>query len=167
LSASLLTRSDRYRSEASVIGLISDTHGLLRQEALAALRGSDLIVHAGDVGDAKILDQLRTVAPVVAVRGNVDDEPWASELPMTAVVEAGSARIYVLHDIHQLNLDPVAAEFNIVITGHSHKPVRMEQSGVLYLNPGSAGPRRFQLPVTVARLNLIQAPWTVDFIDLL
>jgi uncharacterized protein len=154
-------------SDASVIGLISDTHGLLRQEALAALRGSDLIVHAGDVGDAKILDQLRTVAPVVAVRGNVDEEPWASELPMTAVVEAGSARIYVLHDIHQLNLDPVAAEFNIVITGHSHKPGRMERSGVLYLNPGSAGPRRFQLPVTVARLNLIQAPWTVDFIDLL
>jgi uncharacterized protein len=154
-------------NDASVIGLISDTHGLLRQEALAALRGSDLIVHAGDVGDAKILDQLRTVAPVVAVRGNVDEEPWASELPMTAVVEAGSARIYVLHDIHQLNLDPVAAEFNIVITGHSHKPGRMERSGVLYLNPGSAGPRRFQLPVTVARLNLIQAPWTVDFIDLL
>lgn len=167
MSAPLLTPSDRYRSEASVIGLISDTHRLLRQEALAALRGSDLTVHAGDVGDAKILEQLRTVAPVVAVRGNVDDEPWASELPMTAVVEAGSARIYVLHDIHQLNLDPVAAEFNIVITGHSHQPSRMERSGVLYLNPGSAGPRRFQLPVTVARLNLIQAPWTVDFIDLL
>jgi uncharacterized protein len=154
-------------NHASVIGLISDTHGLLRQEALAALLGSDLIVHAGDVGDAKILDQLRTVAPLVAVRGNVDDEPWASELPMTAVIEAGSARIYVLHDIHQLNFDPVAAEFNIVITGHSHKPSRMERSGVLYLNPGSAGPRRFQLPVTVARLNLIQAPWTIDFIDLL
>jgi uncharacterized protein len=154
-------------NDASVIGLISDTHGLLRQEALAALHGSDLIVHAGDVGHAKILDQLRTVAPLVAVRGNVDDEPWASELPMTAVVEAGPARIYVLHDIHQLNLDPVAAQFNIVITGHSHKPARMERSGVLYLNPGSAGPRRFQLPVTVARLNLIQAPWTVEFIDLL
>jgi len=153
-------------SDASIIGLISDTHGLLRQEALAALQRSDLIIHAGDVGDAAILDQLRAVAPVVAVRGNIDKGAWALQLPMTAVVEAGSVLIYVLHDIQQLDLDPVVARFDIVISGHSHKPGRTERSGVMYVNPGSAGPRRFQLPTTVARLNLVRSPWTVDFIDL-
>ncbi len=153
-------------SDVSSIGLISDTHGLLRAEALAALRGSDLIIHAGDVGHAKILEQLGTVAPIVAVRGNVDKGDWASKLPVTAVVETTSALIYVLHDIQQLDIDPVRAEFNIVISGHSHKPGRTERSGVVYLNPGSAGPRRFRLPVTVARLNLIQSLWTIDFIDL-
>ena len=154
-------------SDASIIGLISDTHGLLRQEALAALQGSDLIIHAGDVGNAKIIKQLRKVAPVVGVRGNIDKGAWASQLPMTAVVEAGSALIYVVHDIQQLDLDPVVAEFNVVISGHSHKPGRTERSGVIYVNPGSAGPRRFQLPITVARLSLVQSPWTVDFVDLL
>ena len=154
-------------SDASIIGLISDTHGLLRQEALAALQGSDLIIHAGDVGNAKIIKQLRRVAPVVAVRGNIDKGAWASQLPMTAVVEAGSALIYVVHDIQQLDLDPVVGEFNVVISGHSHKPGRTERSGVIYVNPGSAGPRRFQLPITVARLSLVQSPWTVDFVDLL
>jgi putative phosphoesterase len=154
-------------SDASIIGLISDTHGRLRQEALAALQGSDLIIHAGDIGNPKIIEQLRAVAPVVAVRGNIDKGAWASHLPMAAVVEVGSALIYVLHDVQQLDLDPVVAEFNIVISGHSHKPGRTERSGVVYVNPGSAGPRRFQLPITVARLNLIQSPWTVDFIDLL
>jgi hypothetical protein len=154
-------------SDASIIGLISDTHSLLRQEALAALQGSDLIIHAGDVGNAKIIKQLRRVAPVVAVRGNIDKGAWASQLPMTAVVEAGSALIYVVHDIQQLDLDPVVAEFNVVISGHSHKPGRTERSGVIYVNPGSAGPRRFQLPITVARLSLVQSPWTVDFVDLL
>jgi hypothetical protein len=153
-------------SDASIIGLISDTHGLLREEALSALQGSDLIIHAGDVGNGEIIEQLRAVAPVVAVRGNVDKGAWASHLPMTAVVEASSALIYVLHDIQQLDLDPVVSEFNIVISGHSHKPGRAERSGVMYVNPGSAGPRRFQLPVTVARLNLVQTPWAVDFIDL-
>jgi putative phosphoesterase len=153
-------------SNPSIIGLISDTHGLLRQEALAVLQKSDLIIHAGDVGDATIIDQLRAVAPVVAVRGNIDKGAWALQLPMTAVVEAGSTRIYVLHDVQQLDLDPVVAEFGIVISGHSHKPGRSERSGVVYVNPGSAGPRRFQLPVTVARLDLTQSPWVIDFIDL-
>jgi uncharacterized protein len=153
-------------SDRSNIGLISDTHGLIRQEALAALKGSDLIIHAGDVGNLGVIEQLRAVAPVVAVRGNVDTGAWASQLPTTAVVEAGSILIYVLHDIQQLDLDPAAAEFNIVVSGHSHKPSRTERSGVTYLNPGSAGPRRFQLPVTVARLTLLQSPWSVEFIDL-
>jgi putative phosphoesterase len=150
----------------AIIGLISDTHGLLRPEALTALEGSDLVIHAGDVGQAGIIEQLRAVAPVVAVRGNVDKGPWASELPLTAVAEVGSALLYVLHDIQQLDLDPAAATFSFVVSGHSHKPGHTERSGVVYVNPGSAGPRRFQLPITVARLDLRQVPWRVEFIDL-
>jgi len=153
-------------ANAAIIGLISDTHGLMRQQALTALKGTDLIIHAGDVGKAGIIEQLRAVAPVVAVRGNVDKGAWASQLPMTAFAEAGSALIYVLHDIQQLDLDPAAAEFNIVVSGHSHKPSHTERAGVMYLNPGSAGPRRFQLPITVARLDLRRSPWSVEFIDL-
>lgn len=149
-----------------LVGLISDTHGLLREEAVRALRGSDLIIHAGDVGKPEIIDALRSVAPVVAVRGNVDKGDWAQALPATAVAEAGDAMLYVLHDVHELDLDPVAAGFHVVVSGHSHKPSRTERSGVLYVNPGSAGPRRFQLPVTIARLDLGRTPWKVDFIDL-
>src|SRR5258706_373822 len=152
--------------DAAIIGLISDTHGLMRQEALTALAGSDLIIHAGDVGKPGIIEQLRTVAPVVAVRGNIDKGAWASHLPMTAVVEARDALIYILHDIQQLDLDPGAAAFNIVVSGHSHKPGRTERAGVIYLNPGSAGPRRFKLPITVARLDLRQSPWSVEFVHL-
>jgi putative phosphoesterase len=149
------------------IGLISDTHGLLRPQALRALQGSELIIHAGDVGDPEILAALKAIAPIFAVRGNVDTEPWALALPETAVVKTESATIYVLHDVHALDLDPAAAGFQIIISGHSHKPARTERGGVLYLNPGSAGPRRFDLPVTVARLDLSEQPWNVDFIDLL
>jgi uncharacterized protein len=149
------------------IGLISDTHGLLREDALTALRGSELIVHAGDVGDPDILPRLSKIAPVVAVRGNVDTEPWARrELPETAVAEAGDTSIYVLHDVHALDLDPAAAGFQIVVSGHSHKFLQTEKDGVLYINPGSAGPRRFTLPITVARLNLAAKPWKVEFVDL-
>ena len=149
------------------IGLISDTHGLLRPEALRALEGSDLIVHAGDVGDPEILEALKTLAPVFAVRGNVDTESWARALPETEVIETDSLTIYVLHDVHALDLDPVAAGFHIIVSGHSHKPARTEHGGVLFLNPGSAGPRRFDLPVTVARLDLSQLPWTVTLVDLM
>ena len=148
------------------IGLISDTHGLLRPEAIAALRGSVLILHAGDVGKPEILDQLRAVAPVVAVRGNIDHGDWADRLPKTVLVETGTARIYVLHDVHELDPDPGVARFDVVVSGHSHKPGRTERGGILYLNPGSAGPRRFRLPVTVARLDLARSPWGVEFIDL-
>jgi putative phosphoesterase len=149
-----------------IIGLISDTHGLLRDEALQALEGSHLIVHAGDVGKPEILDALKSVAPVVAVRGNTDTAAWASKLPLTVVAEAGSVTIYVLHDVHELDFDPKAAGFQIVVSGHSHKPSDTERDGVLYINPGSAGPRRFQLPVTVARLDLNKKPWSVKFIEL-
>jgi putative phosphoesterase len=149
------------------IGLISDTHGLLRPQALRALEGSDLIIHAGDVGDPEILETLQTIAPVFAVRGNVDTEPWALALPETEVIETDPATIYVLHDIHALDLDPAAAEFQIIVSGHSHKPARTEHGGVLFLNPGSAGPRRFDFPVTVARLDVSHQPWGVAFIELM
>ena len=148
------------------IGLISDTHGLLREEALQALSGLELIVHAGDVGDAEILEKLRELAPVVAVRGNVDTGSWALSLLETAVAEGSTASIYALHDVNALDLDPVAAGFRIVVSGHSHKPGRRENKGVLYINPGSAGPRRFRLPITVARLNLGVRPWALEFVDL-
>ena len=148
-----------------MIGLISDTHGLLRPEALRALNGSELIIHAGDVGDPKILEQLRRLAPVVAVRGNIDSGACA-ELPETAVAQAGSALIYVLHDLKALDLKPAAAGFAMVVSGHSHKPSRSDREGVIYVNPGSAGPRRFNLPVTLARVDMAANPWRVDFIDL-
>jgi putative phosphoesterase len=148
------------------IGLISDTHGLLREEAVRALHGSDLIVHAGDVGKPEIIAALEAIAPVVAVRGNIDRGAWAQALPATAVAEAGPVLLYVLHDIHELDLDPAVAGFHIVVSGHSHQPSRTERSGVLYINPGSAGPRRFRLPVTVARLSLNESPWNVDFLDI-
>jgi putative phosphoesterase len=160
----LVTNRSKERDFIAIVGLISDTHGLLRPEALRALGGSDLIIHAGDVGKPEILDGLRALAPVVAVRGNIDRGEWASALPLTAAAEAGPAAIYVLHDIQQLDLDPAAAGFHVVISGHSHKPSRTERDGVLYINPGSAGPRRFRLPLTIARLDLRQSPWTVEFI---
>jgi putative phosphoesterase len=149
----------------AIVGLISDTHGLLRPEALRALEGSDLIVHAGNIGAPEILDFLKAVAPVVAVRGNIDTGAWAPALPATAVVEVGGTLIYVLHDLNELDLDPAAAGFGVVVSGHSHKPASTERSGVLYVNPGSAGSRRFKLPVTVARLDLGRKPWNVEFIN--
>jgi len=136
------------------VGVISDTHGLLRPEAVAALAGSDLIVHAGDVGNSEVLEQLRAMAPTVAVRGNVDTAAWARALPATEVVEAGALHLYVLHDLSGLDLDPRAAGFAAVISGHSHRPRAGVRDGVLYLNPGSAGPRRFALPIAVARLQI-------------
>lgn len=161
----VIQKNDR-RGILRKIGLISDTHGLLREEALKALDGSDLIIHAGDVGDSNILEALRKLAPVVAVRGNVDTAEWAKSLPETAVVEAGAVNIYVLHDSKALDLDPGAAGFQIVVSGHSHKPGQTERNGVMYINPGSAGPRRFSLPIAVARLDLSGKPWIVEFIDL-
>jgi len=154
------------RRNPKTIGLISDTHGLLRPQALRALQGSDLIIHAGDVGDPEILEALKTLAPVFAVRGNVDAQPWAVALPETEVIETDPATVYVLHDVHALDLDPAAAGFHIIVSGHSHKPSRTEHGGVLFVNPGSAGPRRFDLPVTVALLHVDHVPWRVDFIDL-
>lgn len=134
------------------VGVIADTHGLLRPEALAALRGSDLIIHAGDAGRPEILEELADIAPATAVRGNIDRERWTQALHMTEVVEAGPFTLYVLHDLQALALDPSAAGFDAVIFGHSHRPVLERRKGVLYMNPGSAGPRRFSLPVSLGRL---------------
>jgi len=136
----------------SVVGVISDTHGLLRPEALAALRGSNHIIHAGDIGDSNILGELREIAPVTAVRGNVDHETWARKIPLTNVLEVGGISIYVLHILEDMDLKPDAAGFAAVISGHSHQAHQEMKNGVLYVNPGSAGPRRFTLPVTLGRL---------------
>jgi hypothetical protein len=152
--------------EIRILGLISDTHGLLREEALRALSGSDLILHAGDVGAPEVIEALGRMAPVIAVRGNVDTGAWAEGVPMTEVIETGPATIYMLHILQDLDLNPAAAGFSIVVSGHSHKAGQTEKDGVVYVNPGSAGPRRFQLPVTVARLDLRIKPWKVEFIEL-
>jgi uncharacterized protein len=139
-------------SSKIIVGVISDTHGLLRPEALAALQGTYHIIHAGDVGDPEVLKELSAIAPVTAVRGNVDREAWGRKLPQTEVVEVGGISIYVLHVLEQLDIRPEAAGFAVVVSGHSHMPKQEVRSGVLYFNPGSAGPRRFKLPVTVGRL---------------
>lgn len=139
---------------ATLVGVISDTHGLLRPEAVAALEGCQLIVHAGDVGDPDILDELAAIAPVHAVRGNTDHGSWAVRLPHDEVVRVGDVLIYVIHDIAEIDLEPAVAGFHAVVYGHSHHPEIRQTDGLLYLNPGSAGPRRFSLPVSLARLRV-------------
>jgi uncharacterized protein len=148
------------------VGVISDTHGLVRPEAVAALKGSELIIHAGDVGDPRVLEELGRLAPVVAVRGNNDRGAWAEALPGYEAVEVNHAFVYVLHDLKELEIAPAAAGFRVVVSGHSHKPLAEERRGVLYLNPGSAGPRRFKLPVTVARLKLDGAEVDAEIVNL-
>ena len=137
-----------------IVGVISDTHGLLRDEAVNALRGSEHIIHAGDIGAAEILGKLATIAPVTAIRGNIDTETWARQLPTTNVVELASVFFYVLHDLKVLDLNPRAAGFGAVISGHSHTPKIEWRDGVAYFNPGSAGPRRFKLPISVGRIRI-------------
>jgi hypothetical protein len=149
------------------IGVISDTHGLLRAEACQALRGVQLIIHAGDVGAPEILTQLKRIAPVFAVRGNVDTQPWAEELPITTVVEVSGFHFYVLHNLRELDLNPRAAGFDAIVSGHTHRAEQRHDADVLYLNPGSAGPRRFQLPVTLALLEISKKPWDVKILPLL
>ena len=137
-----------------IIGVISDTHGLLRPEALTALRGSDYIVHAGDIGDPDILKKLAEIAPLAAIRGNVDREPWAQKVPATNVLDVEGVSIYILHNLNELDLKPEAVGFAVVVCGHSHVPKQETKNEVLYFNPGSAGPRRFRLPVTIGRLKV-------------
>ena len=134
------------------IGLLSDTHGLLRPEAKTFLKGSDYIIHAGDIGDPKIMEELALIAPVTAVRGNNDKGIWAGMLPVNDCLKVGEVFIYVLHNLAELEIEPVAKGVQIVVTGHSHKPLVYDHEGVLYINPGSAGPRRFKLPITVAEV---------------
>jgi putative phosphoesterase len=149
------------------VGIISDTHGLLRPEAEKALQGVKLIVHAGDVGSPEILTRLKAIAPVFAVRGNIDTDSWARELPLTTVVEAGGASFYVLHNLRELDLKPGEAKFDFVISGHTHQAELTERNGVIYFNPGSAGPKRFHLSVTLAVLELNAKPWKPQIIPLI
>jgi uncharacterized protein len=142
------------RASEIIVGVISDTHGLLRPQAIDALRGSDMIIHAGDVGNAEVIDRLGSIAPTFVVRGNIDKGSWAARLPTTELIAIGELYFFVLHEISQLELDPAVAGFAAVVFGHSHEPSIETRHGVLFLNPGSAGPRRFKLPVTVARVRV-------------
>jgi putative phosphoesterase len=150
-----------------IIGVISDTHGLLRQEALEALRGSEHIIHAGDIGALEIIPALEKIAPVTAIRGNVDREPWTKRFPETEVVELAGLHFYIIHDLNALDLNPRAAGLAAVISGHSHQPKQEIRDGVLYFNPGSAGPRRFRLPVTVGRLEILNGKISAKIVDLI
>src|SRR6478736_9758770 len=147
-----------------IIGIISDTHGLLRPEAVEALRGSEHIIHAGDIGAPEIIPELRKIAPVTAIRGNVDMQAWARSFAETEVVELGGLDIYILHDAHAIDLNPKAAGFAAVISGHSHKPKQEMKDGVLYFNPGSAGPRRFKLPISVGRLEIVDGKMSAEIL---
>jgi putative phosphoesterase len=149
-----------------IVGVISDTHGLMRPQAVAALRGCDLIIHAGDVGNPGVITQLAGIAPIHVVRGNVDKGDWAAELPQTELVEVGERLFFVLHEISQLDLDPAAAGFAAVVFGHSHQPLIETRQGVLFLNPGSAGPRRFNLPVSIARVGVSGARMRPEIVEL-
>lgn len=154
------------RSTVTTIGLISDTHGLLRPQVLAALRGSDAILHAGDIGDPAILTALGEIAPVTAVRGNNDMADWARRIPETADVMIGGITCHILHDLALLDVDPAASGVQVVVSGHSHRPLSQRKDGVLYINPGSAGPRRFTLPIAVGRLRLQDGRITEEIIEL-
>jgi len=148
------------------IGVISDTHGLVRPQALAALAGAERIIHAGDIGRLAVLTALEAIAPVVAVRGNNDQEAWATAIPETVIVKVDGIQLYVLHDVNTLDFDPATAGFSGVICGHSHRPRLEQQAGVWFINPGSAGPRRFTLPVTVARLYVHGGRLTAELVEL-
>ncbi len=151
---------------AMLVGVISDTHGLLRPEAVAALRGSDVIIHAGDIGSPEVIEQLHHVAPTFAVRGNNDMGGWAEAVPLTQVVKVGELLFYVLHEGAQINLDPVATGYAAVVSGHSHRPSVQFRDGVLFLNPGSAGPRRFSLPVVMARVRVVGREMHPEIVEL-
>ena len=150
-----------------LIGVISDTHGLLRPEAISALRGVDHILHAGDVGDPLILDHLAQIAPITAIRGNIDSSGVCAQLPTTEMVGLGGKTFYILHDLKQLDLDPQAATIDAVISGHSHQPVIEWRKGILYFNPGSAGPRRFSLPVSLGLVSIRDQAIVPDLVTLL
>lgn len=152
--------------ERQVIGLISDTHGLIRPQALAALKSVDLIIHAGDIGKPDVLKALETIAPLVAIKGNIDKDGWAKSLPETKALKINDAQLYVIHNLKELELDPGARGFNVVISGHSHKPSIVTQDGVLFVNPGSAGPRRFKLPVAVGKLRVNGRDVKAELIEL-
>ena len=140
--------------QEKTIGIISDTHGLLRPQALVALEGSDIIFHAGDIGSPEVLEALRKIAPVVAVRGNTDNNPWSKDIPYYQMTEFNGIFFYLLHDLYDLDLDPETAGLQVIISGHTHQPLAETKNNILYINPGSAGPRRFHLPICLAKLTM-------------
>ena len=148
------------------IGVISDTHGLLRPETLNALQGSNLIIHAGDIGTPEVITELKTIAPVIAIRGNNDRGRWATMIPTTQSTTIGEHHIFVIHDVRQLKINPIHSQYTVIISGHSHKPTVTEHNGTGFLNPGSAGPRRFSLPTTLARLKIQGSHLFHEFIHL-
>ena len=148
------------------IGVISDTHGLLRPEAAHAIRGVEKILHAGDIGKPEVLTGLASIAPVTAVRGNIDSGDWAAAIPETEQIDIGGVHIYMLHDLKELSIDPAEGGFRVIISGHSHKPFVEERAGVLYVNPGSAGPRRFKLPVCLAYLTMRSGVPSAEIVNL-
>jgi putative phosphoesterase len=149
-----------------LFGLISDTHGLVRPQAIEALRGVDMILHAGDIGNPQVLEALNNIAPVIAVRGNNDKGKWAESLRLREAVKFGAASVYMLHDLKEIDINPSSAGFRVVVSGHSHKPSVAKREGILYVNPGSAGPRRFSLPITVAHLRVAGEEVTAQLINL-
>ena len=162
----LSTQRKRVTLKTGRIGVISDTHGLLRPEALNALKGSKLIIHAGDIGKPEVLAALKSIAPVVAIRGNNDREAWAKKIPDILELRVNGVGLYVIHNVHELEIDPVANGFHAVISGHSHKPSITNHDGMMFVNPGSAGPRRFKLPVSVAQLAIQRQQLRAAIIEL-
>jgi uncharacterized protein len=167
MGGGMRVRKKTIEIEKGIVGVISDTHGLMRTEALAALKGVDLIIHGGDIGKVDVLETLSTIAPVQAIRGNNDRGPWAKKLPDILKVQINGAKIHVIHNVNELDVDLNAAGFLCVISGHSHKPSLVNRDGILFLNPGSAGPRRFKLPVTIARLNILHGGLNSEIVRLL
>jgi putative phosphoesterase len=166
MSGNRLKSNATNQIEQKVIGLISDTHGLVRPQALVALDGVDLIIHSGDIGKPEVLQSLKTIAPLVAIKGNIDRDAWAKSLPDTKALKIGETRIYVIHNVNELDFSPAARGFDVVISGHSHKPGVATRDGVLFVNPGSAGPRRFKLPVALGKLRLDGHRVTAELIEL-
>jgi putative phosphoesterase len=154
------------KSDIKVVGLISDTHGLVRPQALAALQGVDLIVHSGDIGKPEVLELLKGIAPLVAIKGNIDRDNWARRLPETKTLRVGGIRMFVIHNVNELDFNPAARRYNVVVSGHSHMPSVVTRDSVLFVNPGSAGPRRFKLPVALGKLRVAAGKVTAELIEL-
>ena len=163
-----MTRSFRCRitKPVELIGLISDTHGLVRPEALEALRGVDLLIHAGDIGKSAVLDVLKPIAPLHVIKGNNDRGVWAKKLPDTKTISIGGTRLFLIHDVNDLDFDLSERRVAVVISGHSHKPSIIDRDGVLFVNPGSAGPRRFKLPVAVGKLRIANGKLRAEVVEL-
>ena len=163
----MVIRRKQIEIDKGIIGVISDTHGLVRPEAMAALKGVELIIHGGDIGKAEVLQSLRLIAPVCAIRGNNDRDSWAKKLPDVLQLQINGVKFQVIHDVNELESDPSAEGIHAVISGHSHKPTVIERDGVLFINPGSAGPRRFKLPVTIARIDIHRGSLSSEILALL